>query len=96
MRKATSKFEYFAPEMTAISTSIVVIDKTQKYYFQISLNVENCTISIHFIILFPTTEYHDLFLDFGPSVFLRSVKHQQMHHSFNVLVLNMLLHVSAF
>jgi hypothetical protein len=28
--------------------------------------------------------------------FIRSVKDQQMHHSFNVLVLNILLRVSAF
>jgi hypothetical protein len=29
-------------------------------------------------------------------VYIRWVKDQQMHHSFNVLVLNILLHVSAF
>jgi hypothetical protein len=35
-------------------------------------------------------------LHFGPRIFLRCVKDQQMHHPFNVLVLNVLLHVSAF
>jgi hypothetical protein len=36
------------------------------------------------------------FLQFGPCIFLWWVKDHQMHHSFNVLVLNILLHVSAF
>jgi hypothetical protein len=36
------------------------------------------------------------FLQFGPCIFLWWVKDQQIHHSFNVLVHNILLHVSAF
>jgi hypothetical protein len=36
------------------------------------------------------------FLQFGPCIFLWWVKDQQMHHSFNVLVLNIPLHFSAF
>jgi hypothetical protein len=35
-------------------------------------------------------------LQFGPCIFLWWIKYQQIHHSFNVLVLNILLHVSAF
>jgi hypothetical protein len=34
-------------------------------------------------------------LQFGPCILLWWVTDQQMHHSFNVLVLNILLHVSA-
>jgi hypothetical protein len=37
-----------------------------------------------------------VFLKFWSYIFLWWVKDQQMHHSFNVLVLNILLHVSAF
>jgi hypothetical protein len=37
-----------------------------------------------------------LLLNFPNGQFRRWVKYQQMHHSFNVLVLNTLLHVSAF
>jgi hypothetical protein len=37
-----------------------------------------------------------LFLQFWPCIFLWWLEDQQMHHSFNVLVLNILLHVSAF
>jgi hypothetical protein len=36
------------------------------------------------------------FFYFGPRIFLRKVKDKQMHHSFSVLVLNTILHVSVF
>jgi hypothetical protein len=37
----------------------------------------------------------DFFLNFGPCIYLRWIKNQQMHSLFNVLVPNILLHASA-
>jgi hypothetical protein len=42
------------------------------------------------------SEYNNISLQLVPCIFLRWVKDQQMHHSFNVLMLNILLHVSEF
>jgi hypothetical protein len=47
-------------------------------------------------ISFTSNLRNTTFLQFGRCIFLWWVKNQQMHHSFNVLVLNILLHVSAF